>query len=93
MTKMMTIRRLVCHPVCDRFGVVVAFQLALAAGAPWAIWHGRSFPGQFPPALRIAALVQAGSWLAWHHCVGGRDSCPVVAGIALAHMEWWDFQF
>jgi len=39
---------------------VVAFQVALAAGAPWgAFAMGGAFPGQFPPALRIAALVQA----------------------------------
>ncbi len=40
--------------------VVVAFQVALAAGAPWgAFAMGGAFPGQYPPALRIAALVQA----------------------------------
>ena len=39
---------------------VVAFQVALAAGAPWgAFAMGGAFPSQFPPALRIAALVQA----------------------------------
>ena len=39
---------------------VVAFQLALAAGVPWGAYAmGGAFPGQFPPALRIAALVQA----------------------------------
>lgn len=39
---------------------VVGFQVALAAGAPWgAFAMGGAFPGQFPPALRIAALVQA----------------------------------
>ena len=39
---------------------VVAFQIALAAGAPWgAFAMGGAFPGQFPPALRIAAIVQA----------------------------------
>ena len=39
---------------------VVAFQIALAAGAPWGQYAmGGAFPGQFPPALRIAALVQA----------------------------------
>ena len=39
---------------------VVAFQVALAVGAPWgAFAMGGAFPGQFPPALRIAALVQA----------------------------------
>jgi hypothetical protein len=39
---------------------VVAFQFALAAGAPWGAYAmGGAFPGQFPPALRLAALVQA----------------------------------
>jgi hypothetical protein len=39
---------------------VVAFQIALAVGAPWgAFAMGGAFPDQFPPALRIAALVQA----------------------------------
>jgi hypothetical protein len=39
---------------------VVAFQIALAAGVPWGSYAmGGAFPGQFPPALRIAALVQA----------------------------------
>ena len=40
---------------------IVAFQIALALGAPWGAYAmGGAFPGQFPPALRIAALVQAG---------------------------------
>jgi hypothetical protein len=39
---------------------VVAFQIALAAGAPWGEFAmGGAFPGQFPPALRVAALIQA----------------------------------
>jgi hypothetical protein len=39
---------------------VVAFQLALAAGLPWGAYAmGGAFPGQFPPAMRAAALVQA----------------------------------
>src|SRR5215208_3420121 len=39
---------------------IVPFQIALAAGAPWGAYAmGGAFPGQFPPALRIAALVQA----------------------------------
>jgi hypothetical protein len=39
---------------------VVAFQIALAAGAPWGAYAmGGASPGQFPPALRIGALVQA----------------------------------
>jgi hypothetical protein len=39
---------------------VVAFEIALAAGAPWGEYAmGGAFPGQFPPALRVTALVQA----------------------------------
>lgn len=39
---------------------VVGFQCALAAGAPWGAYAmGGAFPGQFPPALRVAAVVQA----------------------------------
>lgn len=39
---------------------VVAFQIALAAGAPWGAYAmGGAFPGQFPPELRVAAIVQA----------------------------------
>src|SRR4051812_30358375 len=41
-------------------GVTVAFQLALAAGAPWgrAAMGGR-WPGVLPPQMRIAVLTQA----------------------------------
>jgi hypothetical protein len=39
---------------------IVAFQIALALGAPWGAYAmGGAFPGQFPPAMRVAALVQA----------------------------------
>lgn len=39
---------------------VVAFQLALAAGAPWGAYAmGGSNPGSFPAPLRVAAIVQA----------------------------------
>jgi hypothetical protein len=39
---------------------VVFFQLALAAGAPWGSWAmGGAYSGQFPPPLRVAAVVQA----------------------------------
>ena len=39
---------------------VIAFQLALAAGAPWgrAAMGGR-FPGRLPPPMRVASVVQA----------------------------------
>ncbi|WKZ36702.1 MAG: hypothetical protein QY332_02010 [Anaerolineales bacterium] len=37
-----------------------AFQVALAAGAPWGAYAmGGAYPGTFPPALRVAALFQA----------------------------------
>jgi hypothetical protein len=40
--------------------VVIVFQIALAAGAPWGEYAmGGAFPGRFPPALRIAAIIQA----------------------------------
>lgn len=39
---------------------VIAFQVALAAGVPWGAYAmGGAFPGQFPPELRVAAVVQA----------------------------------
>ena len=39
--------------------VVALFQLALALGAPWGgIAMGGAFPGTYPPAMRVAALVQ-----------------------------------
>jgi hypothetical protein len=39
---------------------VVAFQLALAAGAPWGEYAmGGAFPGRYPTRLRIAAVIQA----------------------------------
>lgn len=39
---------------------VIVFQIALAVGAPWGAYAmGGAFPGQFPPQLRVAALVQA----------------------------------
>ncbi len=40
--------------------IVVVFQLALAAGAPWGqVAMGGRYPGSFPTQLRIGALVQA----------------------------------
>jgi hypothetical protein len=40
--------------------LVVGFQLALAAGAPWGeAAMGGTIKGRFPPPLRVAAVVQA----------------------------------
>lgn len=45
---------------------IVAFQLALAAGAPWGEFAmGGAFPGQFPAALRLAAVAQAALLVFW----------------------------
>ena len=39
---------------------VVAFQVALALGAPWGRYAmGGAFPGRLPPRMRVAAVVQA----------------------------------
>ena len=39
---------------------VVAFQLALALGAPWGEYAmGGAVRGRYPPALRVVAVVQA----------------------------------
>jgi hypothetical protein len=39
--------------------VLALFQLALAFGAPWGhLAMGGRFPGRFPPAMRVAALLQ-----------------------------------
>ena len=56
---------------------VIAFQLALAFGAPWGSYAmGGAFPGRMPPRMRVAAVVglavfvllektiPAGHWLA-----------------------------
>jgi len=41
-------------------GVVATFQIALALGAPWGSYAmGGAFPGQYPPAMRAAAIAQA----------------------------------
>jgi hypothetical protein len=41
-------------------GITIAFQLALALGAPWGkAAMGGKYPGRYPPSMRIAAVVQA----------------------------------
>jgi hypothetical protein len=56
----MTITRVAALIYAIVSSAVVAFQLALAAGAPWGAYAmGGAFPGQFPPPLRIAAIIQA----------------------------------
>ncbi len=39
---------------------VIAFQLALALGAPWGAYAmGGAFPGRYPVRMRVVAVVQA----------------------------------
>lgn len=58
--------------------VVVLFQIALALGALWGSYAmGGAYPGQFPPPLRVAAVIQAIVLLAFAGIVLAR------AGIAL----------
>ena len=41
-------------------GGVMIFQLCLAAGMPWGSYAmGGAFAGEFPPAMRVAAVIQA----------------------------------
>ena len=63
-------------------GVVVAFQLALVAGAPWGeLTMGGAFPGRLPPRMRIAALGSAVLLAAFGAIVAAR------AGLALPRWE------
>ncbi len=40
-------------------GIVILFQLALAAGMPLGSYAmGGKFPGKYPPAMRLACLIQ-----------------------------------
>lgn len=66
-------------------GIVVLFQLALAAGMPWGEYAmGGAFPGVYPTPLRVAAVVQA----------------AILSGIAFALLSragvgprgWWSGQ-
>ena len=56
----MTLRTAAALVFAVASGGVVAFQIALAAGAPWGAYAmGGAFPGTLPLPLRIAALFQA----------------------------------
>lgn len=56
----MTINRAAAYLYAIISAGVIAFQIALAAGAPWGEFAmGGAFIGQLPLMLRFAALVQA----------------------------------
>ncbi len=78
----MDIRRIAGIVYAAATAIVVAFQIALALGAPWGAYAmGGAFPGQFPPEMRVAALIQAGILLGFAGIVLAR------AGIALRRWE------
>jgi hypothetical protein len=80
--KPMNIRRIAGIVYAAATAVVAAFQIALALGAPWGAYAmGGAFPGQFPPAMRVGALIQGGILLAFAGIVLAR------AGIALRTWE------
>jgi hypothetical protein len=55
----MDIRRIAASLFAVLTALVVLFQLALVLGAPWGAYAmGGAVPGQFPPALRVSALLQ-----------------------------------
>lgn len=63
----------------------VAFQLAMAAGAPWGAYTmGGAFQGRFLPALRIAALVQAALIVAMAAVVLARARLVLAGWAAMA---------
>ena len=56
----MSIRRMAAIGYAVISAGVAAFQIALAAGAPWGAYAmGGVSPGHYSPALRVAAVVQA----------------------------------
>jgi hypothetical protein len=78
----MNIRRIAGIVYAAATAIVVAFQIALALGVPWGAYAmGGAYPGQFPPEMRVAALIQAGILLGFAGIVLAR------AGIALRTWE------
>lgn len=62
-------------------GVVVLFQLALAAGAPWGhLAMGGRYPGRFPAPLRVGAVLQAAVLVVLALIVTGRAGLAVPLG-------------
>jgi hypothetical protein len=56
----MGLSRMAAYVYAAVSALVIAFQLALAGGAPWGAYAmGGAVSGAFPPALRIAAVIQA----------------------------------
>ena len=65
-------------------GLVIVFQLLLAAGMPWgSAAMGGKYPGKFPPAMRVAALVQIIVLLLF--------ACIVLSAASVRFPEWTSF--
>jgi putative copper export protein len=48
------------HLFATLTSIVILFQLCLAAGLPWGIASmGGKFPGKYPPAMRVVAVLNA----------------------------------
>jgi len=76
-----SIRTVSAYVYVSLSAVVVAFQVALALGAPWGAYAmGGSYPGQLPPGARPAVLVQAALLVLLACVVAAR------AGIALRRL-------
>ncbi|HZG74327.1 MAG TPA: hypothetical protein VEZ72_00595 [Paenibacillus sp.] len=71
-------------------GIVVLFQLALAAGMPWgSLAMGGKFPGTFPPAMRAAAVAQAAVLALLAVVVGSRASLLLPGWGAFSSSAVW----
>jgi len=71
-------------------GVLLLFQLGLAAGMPWgAVAMGGRFPGRFPPAMRIAALVQILIYGVMAAVVFARAGVALPEAAGVARMAIW----
>ena len=64
------------------FAVLVAFQVALASGAPWGrAAYGGTNPGVLPPRLRLSSAVAAVVWTGVGLAVARRAGIPVWAPV------------
>jgi hypothetical protein len=67
--------------------LLCGFQVALALGAPWgALAMGGAYPGVYPPAMRVAALVQLVVYGAMGAVVAARSGIGVAR---LARASRW----
>jgi hypothetical protein len=84
----MSVHQAVAVTAAGGFGVVVAFQVALALGAPWgaAAWGGTTH-GPLPANLRIASAVAGTVWAVAAVIVLRRAGCHVVA--LPTGLAWW----